>query len=204
VSLLDLKGQVSEEGATEIVLYTEDRPNLFAASVIALSQLGLSVFDANIHTAADGLCLNTYVVLDSGGHPLPRDAERREQLSARLADELKSPEKLSRGSRRQLPRQLRQFTHPTVVKLVTPTGAQHSQLTIIASDRPGLLATIGMLFTELDLVVLSARIATLGERVEDVFEIQGRDEKPIEDPEAVYVLENTLRQNLDQQIAGEL
>lgn len=201
ISLLDLKGQVSEEGATEIVLYTTDRPNLFAASVIALSQLDLSVFDANIHTSVDGLCLNTYVVLDESGHPLPRDSERRARLTEHLARELKDPEKVSKAARRRLPRRLRQLTRPTDVALTTAPGSAHSELTIVASDRPGLLATIGLLFAELDLVVLSARIATLGERVEDAFEITGRDGKPITDAETVYQLENTLRQRLDQQIA---
>ncbi|MCZ6709899.1 MAG: hypothetical protein O7B25_06035 [Gammaproteobacteria bacterium] len=204
VSLLDLKGQGSAEGATEIVLYTIDQPNLFAASVIALSQLELSVFDANIHTSADGLCLNTYVVLDENGRPLPRDSERRARLVAHLTTQLRNPENVSRGARRQLRRQLRQFTRPTDVKLTTSFASEHSELTIIASDRPGLLATIGLLFAELNLAVLSARIATLGERVEDVFDIVGSDGGPITDPEAIYLLENTIRQRLDRQIAVEL
>ena len=72
VTLLDLKGQGSQEGATEVVLYTTDRVNLFAASVLALSQLDLSICDANIHTSADGLCLNTYVVLTADGRPPPQ------------------------------------------------------------------------------------------------------------------------------------
>ncbi|MFP6814404.1 MAG: [protein-PII] uridylyltransferase [Pseudomonadales bacterium] len=204
VSLLDLKGQGSAEGATEIVLYTKDQPNLFAASVIALSQLELSVFDANIHTSADGLCLNTYVVLDENGLPLPRDPDRRARLVTHLATRLKNPENVSQGARRQLRRQLRQFTRPTDVKLSTAFGSKHSELTIIASDRPGLLATIGLLFAELNLAVLSARIATLGERVEDVFDIVGGNGNPITDPEAIYLLENTIRQRLDRQIAVEL
>ena len=99
---------------------------------------------------------------------------------------------------------LRQFTRPTDVKLSTAFGSKHSELTIIASDRPGLLATIGLLFAELNLAVLSARIATLGERVEDVFDIVGGNGNPITDPEAIYLLENTIRQRLDRQIAVEL
>jgi [protein-PII] uridylyltransferase len=204
VYLIDLKGQVSEEGATEIVLYTKDRPNLFAASVIALSQLDLSVFDANIHTSPDGSCLNSYIVLDEQGHPLPRDTDRRQQLIDHLTSELAKPENASQTGRRRLPRRLRQLARPTDVTLTTAAGAHHSQLTIIASDRPGMLATIGLLFAELGLVVLSARIATLGERVEDVFDIIGSDGSPIEDQETVYLLENTLRQRLDRQIATEL
>ena len=172
--------------------------------MIALSQLDLSVFDANIHTSADGLCLNSYIVLDQEGHSLPRDPERRRQIIAHLTTQLSDPEEVSRGARRRLPRRLRQLTRPTTVKLTTPARCAHSELTIIASDRPGLLATIGLLFAELGLVVVSARIATLGERVEDVFHILGHDGCPINDAETAYLLENTLRQRLDRQIAAEL
>ena len=45
--------------------------------------------------------------------------------------------------------------------------------------------------------MLGARIATLGERVEDVFYIQSRSGGPITDPEFKYAFENTLRQTLD-------
>lgn len=202
VTLLDLKGQVSQEGATEVLLYTTDRENLFAASVLALSQLDLSIYDANIHTSADGLCLNTYVVLTAEGKPLPREGDRRGQVVEKLTRSLADTSTLTGSGKRRLPRQLRQFTLPTEVSLTTPAGSSNSELTIIASDRPGLLATIGLLFAELGLVVISARIATLGERVEDVFEISSREGEPITDEEAVYLLENTLRQRLDRQVAA--
>ncbi len=202
VTLIELKGQVSQEGATEVLLYTTDRENLFAASVLALSQLDLSICDANIHTSADGLCLNTYVVLTDEGKPLPRDGDRRTQLVDQLTKALADTTNLPDNGKRRLPRQLRQFTLPTEVSLSTADGASNSELTIIASDRPGLLATIGLLFAELGLAVISARIATLGERVEDVFEISSREGGPITDEEAVYLLENTLRQRLDRQVAA--
>ena len=79
-------------------------------------------------------------------------------------------------------------------------GANYTELTIIASDRPGLLASIGLLFLELGVTVLSARIVTLGERVEDVFYILDANGHLIDDKEQAYTLENTLRQRLDSQI----
>jgi [protein-PII] uridylyltransferase len=42
-------------------------------------------------------------------------------------------------------------------------------LNVTASDRPGLLANIALVLVELGLEITSARITTLGERVEDVF-----------------------------------
>lgn len=201
VMLVDLKGQVSSEGASEIVLFTRDQPNLFAASVAALSQLDLSVHDAIIHTAENGLCLNTYVVLEEDGSPPARDGGRRAHLLARLEQELHDPAEYPSVVRRRTPRRLRQLTRATEVSLRNRRGTRHTELTIVASDRPGLLATIGLLFHELGLSVQSARIATLGERIEDVFDIVDQDGKPIRDRERIYTLENTLRQRLDSQIA---
>lgn len=204
VMLVDLRGQVSSEGASEIVLYTRDQPNLFAASVAALSQLDLSVHDANIHTAANGLCLNTYVVLEENGSQLARDGGRRERLQRQLTEELDDPSEYPTVVKRRTSRRLRQLTRATEVTIRNRRGTKHTELTIIASDRPGLLATIGLLFHELGLSVLSARIATLGERIEDVFDIVGEDGKPVRDRERIYLLENTLRQRLDSQIAKVL
>ena len=202
VELEDLKGQVSEEGATEVFLYTRDQENLFAASVVALDQLNLSVFDANIHTAENGMCLNTYIVLDKSGLPIARNVEARSRVQKQLAKLLMRPDSLQRVARRRLPRRLMQLTRRTEVRLHNPVGSNHTELTIIASDRPGLLARIGLLFLELEVTVLSARIVTLGERVEDVFFILGADGQPISDNEQAYTLGNTLRQRLDSQITS--
>lgn len=201
VMAVDLKGQTPNEGATEIVLYTRDEPSLFAASVAAIDQLKLSVHDAIIHTADNGLCLNTYVVLDDDGGPLTREAGQRERILEQLRAELDDPEDYPGVLTRRTSRRLRQLTRATEVKLRNRRGTRHSELTIVASDRPGLLATIGQLFHELGLSVQSARITTLGERIDDVFHIVDENGRAIRDRERIYELENTLRQRLDSQIA---
>jgi len=204
VLLVDLKSQTNGDGATEIVLYTRDQPNLFAASVAALTQLNLSVHDALIHTAQNGLCLNTYVVLDSDGNPLTREPGRRAQMVEQLERELRDPAEYPRIMKRRVSRRMKQLTRATEVTLRNRRGARHSELTIVAADRPGLLATVGLLFYELGVTVHSARITTLGERVEDVFFVTEANGKPVRDRERIYMLENTLRQRLDNRIAKVL
>lgn len=204
VLLLDLKSQGIAEGATEILLYTRDQPNLFAASVAALNQIDLSVHDAQIHTARNGLCLNSYIVLGSDGNPVSREPGRRGQITAEIRAALRDPEEFPRIMKRRVPRRLKQLTRATEVELRNRRGGRHSELTIIAADRPGLLATVGLLFFELGISVQSARIATLGERVEDVFFVTDRDGRPIREKERIYMLENTLRQRLDKRIASNL
>ena len=85
---------------------------------------------------------------------------------------------------------------PTQATLTTAPGAAVSTLRVVCSDRPGLLARLGLLFVELGIVVLRARITTLGERVEDVFEIGA-----IAEPTEREHIQETLRVRLDAAIA---
>jgi [protein-PII] uridylyltransferase len=207
IQLLDRKGQVSEEGATEICIYCRDRPGLFAATVGSLSQLGLSVYDASIHTSETGWCLNSFIVLEEdSGKPPGRNQDERERLTSRLCELLADTDAQPAPIRRRLPRQLKQLPIATEVSLKPKSGTDAFELTIIASDRPGLLATIGLLFAELGINLQDARIATLGERVEDTFTINdlGAPDGQMGSQERIYVLENTIRQRLDSQIAGDL
>jgi [protein-PII] uridylyltransferase len=195
------KGQVSDEGATEISVYVADRQYLFASTVAALNQLGLSVYDANIHTSPSGLCLNTFIVLDEQGNVAGKRQSERDHLQDELTKILSQSNEFPSIAKRRLPRQLKQLPTATRVKITNHAGATASELNLIASDRPGLLASIGLLFAELGISVLNARITTLGERVEDVFTIQNEAGFPIASDEEIYLLENTIRQRLDRQLA---
>jgi [protein-PII] uridylyltransferase len=89
---------------------------------------------------------------------------------------------------------------------LTPRGADRCyELTLVAADRPGLLAGIGRVFADLGINLIDARIATLGERVEDVFTIRdARAPKDSSMDERAYLLTSAIRQSLDSQIAREL
>ena len=65
-------------------------------------------------------------------------------------------------------------------------------LEVIAPDRPGLLARIGGLFLDFDLSVQNAKIATLGERVEDVFFVTDAQNQPLSDPELCKRIQTAL------------
>ena len=193
VLLRRLASEVSEESATELFIHAQDRENLFAATVTAINRLRLRVYDAHIHTAGDGQCFNTFVVLDEHRQPVRGDGSA---VIESLARAIREP-RIKPFRPQRLPRQLRQLHRPTEVRLDNGAGHAYSTLSIHTTDRPGLLARIGALFFELEVALLEARIVTLGERVEDVFHIQTRAGEPITNPEAIYQLENTLRQSLD-------
>ena len=200
VAIRDTHGDLSGEGATQIFIYTKDQRHLFAATVVELSKFNLDVVDATVATRDSGICFDTYTVLDNEGRPLPRDPHLRGRILDRLKEVLGDTISSVQRPKRRLPRQLRELPRPTEVTMTPTADGAASVLTILASDRPGLLATIGLMLVEMGLQLQSAKITTLGERVEDTFMVQTEDGRAIAEGEPTYVLENTMRQYLN----GEL
>ncbi len=194
VHICNYTPQVEEESTTEIYLYTADRPGLFGASAMALDKLGLSVFEANINTSEEGLCFNSYVVLDRDANALDEDkhAHIAEVFASSLDTNWEAEHQASKG----VDRAAKQMFKSTEVDIEANESVDCSTLTIHASDRPGLLAEIGMLFNRYGVRVLQARINTLGDRVEDIFEIQTAEHEPYGESLA-YDLSHAIRQTLD-------
>ena len=203
VLVRDVVGHVSDEGATEIFLYARDQPRLFAASVIAIDQLGLSIHDARIHTTTGNLCFNSYIVLDESGHSISANTARCRHIEQTLTQQLGDLKHYPELAKRRIPLRLKQFQRPTEATLSNDTEMPWSVLRVIASDRPGLLARLGIILVDLDINVHSAKITTLGERVEDLFYIAARDGGPIRDPARIDVVTRTICDRLDNNVNAE-
>ena len=93
----------------------------------------------------------------------------------------------------RLSRQLRHLPiNPEVALTSDDRGAYHI-LSIIAGDRPGLLYLIARVLSTYDINLRDAKIATLGERAEDTFLING---EILSNARAVIRFENELLQAL--------
>src|SRR5690606_11512917 len=97
---------------------------------------------------------------------------------------------------RRVPRQLKHFTFAPQVTILNDAQRPVTILELSAPDRPGLLARIGKIFLEFDLSLQNAKIATLGERVEDVFFITDADNQPLSDPELCRRLQAEIVEQL--------
>jgi len=186
------------QGAAEIFIYTPDAPNLFAASVAALNQLNLTIMDAKIITSATGFSLDTFIIAEENGSDIGSDVARVEQIQAKVRKALKDPSKYPEIVHKRMPRALKHFNIPTVVVISNDIEKEHTVLELVALDRPGLLAEVGRIFLEHNVLVHNARIATLGERVEDVFYITDQNGDMIRDHELCEQLKQALVQKLDQ------
>lgn len=157
----------------EIFIYTKDRPRLFADCVAALDSLSLNVMSASIATGESGFCYDSFIVLDDDSNMI--EGERRARIRATLQSVISGQPTTKRFQGRRISRQLKQFNLAARVTIDEPDTNGVCRLEVVAADRPGLLALISSLFVELGLELHQARIATLGERAEDIFLVSGGD-----------------------------
>ncbi|MBZ9539170.1 [protein-PII] uridylyltransferase [Modicisalibacter tunisiensis] len=194
--LVSAPAEGTSEGGTKVFIHTPSVDDLFAATAAALDQLDLSIHDARIATSSNNRTLNTFIVLDDNNEPI-REPARLERIREHLIEELDDPDDYPQIVSRHTPRQLKHFRVPTQV-LIEPDGANaRTMLELIAPDRPGLLARVGRIFMEQHIALSAAKIATLGERVEDVFFITDKNGEPLTDPERQAELRRRLCETLD-------
>jgi len=69
---------------------------------------------------------------------------------------------------------------------------------VVAQDQPGFLHNVALILKNHNLILLSARIATFGERAEDIFYIRHGDHTPVVDAHILQQLENQICLALDK------
>ncbi|MDH4610937.1 [protein-PII] uridylyltransferase [Pseudomonas sp. BN102] len=186
------------EGATQIFIYAPDQHDFFAVTVAAMSQLNLNIHDARIITSTSQFTLDTYIVLDADGGRIGENPARIREIREGLIDALKNPDEYPAIIQRRVPRQLKHFAFPPQVTISNDAQRPVTILELIAPDRPGLLARIGRIFLEFDLSLQNAKIATLGERVEDVFFVTDANNQPLSDPELCRRLQEAIVSQLSR------
>ena len=184
------------DDAVQIFIYTRDQPNLFATTVAVLDRMNLDVQDARIITASTAFSLDTYLVLDRFG-TLLTDPDRERKVKAALVDALSHSDQYPGIMQRRIPRHLRHFDVQNTVDIVLNPALQQHMVEISTLDQPGLLARIGALFMLQGLDIHSAKIATLGERAEDIFFVTKKNGVLLTDEE-VKAFAETLKSALDE------
>ncbi|KAA1188359.1 [protein-PII] uridylyltransferase [Pseudohalioglobus sediminis] len=192
----------SVANTTQIFIHARSSAQLFPCICAQLEQLNLSVHDARIYNANDGMTLDTFSVLDSDGSSIAEDGARLNYIREHLTEALSDYSSASDPVQRRTPRVMKSFSVPTETSMSVDEIKNFSVLEIAAPDRPGLLARIGRIFVDFDIELQAAKIQTLGERVEDVFFITDSRQQPITDPETCAAIQQAIREELDEQAAA--
>jgi [protein-PII] uridylyltransferase len=157
----------------QVLVYTPDQPDLFARICGYFDQGGFSILDARIHTARNGYALDTFQVVDASAPEHYR--ELISMVESELGRAIAQTGPLPAPGRGRVSRRVKSFPVAPRVTLRPDEKAQRWLLNISASDRVGLLYSVARVLARHNINLQLAKIATLGERVDDTFLIQGAE-----------------------------
>ena len=154
----------------EIFIKVDNSDGLFLKLVKILDLSGLEVIDANISTSGNnGIAANTFITKFSHHTRVLHNSEIRE-VKDRILDNFKSYSTFKKSTKKV--KNLKSFKKILYVTNVEDKLKKRNLLTIETLDSPGLLEKIAKVLNENGTSIYSARINTLGDRVEDTFEIE--------------------------------
>lgn len=180
-----------DKGITEVFVFAEDFGGLFAITARELDRMELNVLAARVATTRDSRSWNIFQLMDSNGASMNESDTAR--LERALLEQLRQRDIRSLPGR-PIPRRLRHFLTRSEITIATEDAM--TRLEIATTDRPGLLSAIAEALLEADIRLHDARIATFGQRVEDIFKISDENGDPLSDEQAGR-LERILRARLD-------
>jgi [protein-PII] uridylyltransferase len=167
-------------GALEVFVHSPDRDGLFAAIVATLDRAGLVIQQARLLDGPGNTVFDTFEVLPVEGQRVLPAAE----IERRLAQALAAPSlDAVKPTRRTQPRHLRHFRLVPQIGFGETADGRRTVLSLVCTDRPGLLADVTRALRGQRLRVHDARIATFGERAEDVFRITDERDRPLDEPQ---------------------
>lgn len=166
-----------EAGGYEVFVQTHDRDGLFAAIVITLDRLGFAIQQARALDGPENSIFDTFHVLPSD----PLHVLSVEYIEAALQRVLAGDLDRLLPSRRTQPRHLRHFRIAPRIGLEPSSDGLRTRMSLVCTDRPGLLADVTHVLRQQRVRVHDARIATFGERAEDLFLVAGADDRPLDE-----------------------
>jgi [protein-PII] uridylyltransferase len=155
---------------TELTVLAPDHPWLLSIIAGACAMSGANIVDAQISTTTDGRALDTI--------SLSREFERDEDEQRRAARIADSIEKALRGelrlpdvvTKRAPPKgRIKAFAIEPSVIISNQWSHRYTMVEVAGLDRTGLLYELTATLSKLNLNIISAHVATFGERVVDVF-----------------------------------
>jgi [protein-PII] uridylyltransferase len=168
------------EGLTTIMVCAPKEKHSFIRSTAVLDELGLTIVDARIVPMTESQNVDTYCVLESDGSPISTQ-RRIDEVRHRLLQALTRDDPGALRVTRRAPRQVRMFSTPVQVTTSLDPVNRRTVIELVASDRPGLLLRVAKVFEAHNIALQNAKIATVGERAEDVFFVTTANNQPLDE-----------------------
>ncbi|MBE9548454.1 MAG: [protein-PII] uridylyltransferase [Proteobacteria bacterium] len=183
----------TEKDHSEVMVYTRDYQGLFASVIQIFDQMRLNILNARVLTTSRGFGFDLFQISNNQNKCLSdRDAGR---LQDYLMKTLKTRTWIPQRKQKQASK-FRYFDDQPELYFENLKEQELTRLELACLDQPGLLAHLSALFTEQDLILEDARIATFGHRVEDAFLLRNADNMAL-----TQTQQATLKQAVTQLLA---
>ena len=180
---------------SEIIVYTADHPGLFSRIAGAMALSGANIVDARVVTMANGMALDTFWVQDIGGGAYDgagRIKRLEAKIEASLTGKINPKVEIEKETKRQIGSRTAVFTVPPRVLVDNKASMTATVIEISTRNRPGLLHDITWALTGLGLQIISAHIASYGERAVDVFYVKDVFGLKVDQDAKIKSIENKL------------
>ena len=187
--------EMTDRGGSEIFIYMHDHDNIFSRATKTMDRLGLNILDARIITSKNNFVLDTFIVLETSGEIIS-GRERKKEIKNTLHFNLSHLDTPIKAVSRVKSRKLKHFPIPTTVRFSQDEKNTRTIMEVTATDRPGFLSAIGTAMEFCGVRLQGAKVATLGERIEDIFFITDRDNRMITEEIKYECLRNSIKEAL--------
>ena len=183
--------------ASVFLIYAAESDLLLQTVTGAFEILRLSITDARIHNTLSGFAIYSFVVLDAAVDGRDK-SDNMTGLQHDLRQLIINPKVERKPRVTRLTRTMKQFPIETRVRFDS-TQSSLTAMEVIAHDKPGLLHRVARCLWLCKVKLVTAKIATFGERAEDIFFVTDRDGNPVDDPKT----RDCLSTNIYDALANE-
>ncbi|MDD5300932.1 MAG: [protein-PII] uridylyltransferase [Gallionella sp.] len=168
-----VKARISRAGeGLQVMVYCPDQRALFARICNFFARMNYTIVEAKIHTTQHGYALDSFQIMEAArGGTAYRDIMT--YIEFELAQQIAQAKPIVLATPGRVSRQLKHFPISTEVE-IKPDNKGMYVLSLVAGDRPGLLARFALILDAHDIRLHRAKINTLGSRAEDVFWVSGK------------------------------
>jgi [protein-PII] uridylyltransferase len=190
-------------GVTEITLLAPNHSRLLAMVAGACAGAGANIVDAQISTTRDGMALDTIQLEREFDHA--EDEERRaRKIAVTIERLLKGEVRLADvvATKKKPKARLSAFTVEPQVVIDNTLSDALTVIEINGLDRPGLLYDVTREISDMNLDIVSAHIATFGEKAVDVFYVTDLTGKKITSSSRESIIRDRLTKALTARSAA--
>jgi len=162
----------------------------------AFDALELNIIEARLQLSSSGFALYSF----NATVPEADSATKQDYMSfleERLRTLILEKESDKAISRRSASRVLKYF--PIQPRVIFSFGnPSYTAMEVIAQDQPGLLHNVARVLAQHNIILISAKVSTFGERADDIFYIRRHDHSPVVDELVLNDVRSKICEALDR------